>query len=94
MTSDPPTKWNPRYVCYARSHGKTPEEMREHDRDQWPGGAAVGFILWSNQKLREWCDLKGYRLTACGHNDTILLDADWQEYDRWLDETTRVKETP
>jgi hypothetical protein len=28
------TDFQPRYIAYARDHGRTPEEMREHDRNK------------------------------------------------------------
>jgi hypothetical protein len=45
--------WNPRYVVYARAHGLTPEAMRDHDREAWPGGRAAGFILWFSRMREE-----------------------------------------
>ncbi len=45
--------YNSRYVEYARSHGKSPEEMLEADRVKYPGGSMCGFILWNTERLRE-----------------------------------------
>ena len=47
-------RWNPRYVAYARAHGRTPEEMRAHDEKAWPGGRACGFILWMSEQWARW----------------------------------------
>jgi len=53
--NDGATSWNPRYVAYAKAHGKTPDAMMEHDRDAWPGGCMCGFILWmSEQEMAFW----------------------------------------
>ena len=47
-------KWNPRYVCYAKAHGRTPEEQMAHDKVEHPGGCMCGFILWLGAKWDEW----------------------------------------
>lgn len=46
-------RWNPRYVAFARAHGRTPEEQAQFDDTKWPGGCMVGFQLWISQQLRE-----------------------------------------
>lgn len=45
---------NPRFVAYAKAHGKTADEMLEHDREAWPGGCMCGFILWMSEKKQEF----------------------------------------
>lgn len=40
---------NPRYLQYARAHGRSGEEQLAHDKEAWPGGAMCGFILWMKQ---------------------------------------------
>lgn len=45
---------NPRYVAYARAHGRTPEAMRTHDRTRWPGGIMAGYIVWIGEQWRRW----------------------------------------
>lgn len=47
-------EWNPRYVAYAAAHHKTPEAMREHDIEAWPGGRMAGFILWISEHWSRW----------------------------------------
>jgi hypothetical protein len=37
---------NPRYLAYCRAHGHTWQEQQVLDEENWPGGRAVGFILW------------------------------------------------
>jgi hypothetical protein len=45
--------WNPRYVCYAKANGRTPEAQREHDRREWPGAAACPIILWLRRREQD-----------------------------------------
>lgn len=33
-------QWNPYYMAFARVHGRTPDEQREHD------ATMTGFIVW------------------------------------------------
>lgn len=40
------TMYNPRFVSYARSHGRTVEEQLAHDSEEFPGGCMCGFILF------------------------------------------------
>ncbi|MCA3266181.1 MAG: hypothetical protein ING19_08940 [Azospirillum sp.] len=47
------TEWNPRYVQYARAHGRTPEDQSRQDAMDWPGGPNAGFVLWHKERLRE-----------------------------------------
>lgn len=43
--SDKKTEWNPRYVAFAASQDRTPEEQKAHDAPK--GGARnVDFIIW------------------------------------------------
>lgn len=41
--------WNPRFVWYAQSQGRSPEEQLEHDAARYPGGKMAGFILWISE---------------------------------------------
>lgn len=45
---------NPRYIAYAKTHGRTPKKQLEYDREQYPGGCMCGFILWISKNLREF----------------------------------------
>lgn len=46
---------NPRYVAYAKAHGRTLDEMMDNDRRAYPGGCMCGFILWISQmKQKFW----------------------------------------
>jgi hypothetical protein len=48
----PTTPHNPRYVLYAKAHGKSPEDMLKHDKEVWPGGCMCGFIIWIGKQER------------------------------------------
>lgn len=60
MTTEQPKKWNPRYVEYARAHGKTVEEMLifwERVRGGEEKRGDVDFYpLWCRQKIQDFCD--------------------------------------
>jgi len=47
-------KFNPRYVAYAKAHGRSPQAMLEHDDIQWPGGIMCGFILWVHEMKKKF----------------------------------------
>ena len=73
---------NPRWVNYARVHGRTSDEQLAHDRVRWPGGSMCGFILWNNARLREFAQTAsnaGFFLH--GH----LIEDGHVAYDAWLD---------
>lgn len=67
MCPDCRPKWNPRYVHYARVHGRTPEEQAEHDKERWPGGHMVGFILWMSHVTRPFATDTGLRAGFDAH---------------------------
>jgi len=71
--------WNPRYVCYARAHGREPQAMLDYDRDRFPGGSMSGFVVWNGDKWKEFANKFHPKtppeLRQCYHGD---------EYDRWL----------
>jgi len=75
-------EWNPRFVCYARSNGKTPEEMIEHDREEYAGGCMLGFVLWNTQKWREFIALTGI-------DSYYKSQEDHDNYDKWLEKETQ-----
>lgn len=74
--------WNPRYVAYAAAHGREPEDMLEHDREAWPGGQMVGFILWMGWAWVAWAQETGHPRArdACA----LLSLADHRAFDAWL----------
>lgn len=47
-------KFTARYTAYATAHGNTPEQQLTADRVRWPGGHMAGFIVWIDEKWREF----------------------------------------
>ena len=45
-------EWNPRYVAYAKVHGKTPEEMAVQEKNNHSR-----FIAWIGEKWRNFDNL-------------------------------------
>ena len=43
--------YQPRFVAYARYHGRTPAQQLEHDQGQYSGGCMAGFICWISTQL-------------------------------------------
>jgi hypothetical protein len=78
--------WNPRFVWYAKAHGRTPEEQAKQDEKDWPGGCMVGFSQWIQRKRDELCAFYGVKggdlrniIGHCG-------DKDFQKvFDQWLE---------
>jgi hypothetical protein len=64
--------WNPRYVAYAKAHGRTPDEQLRHD------GSMAGFINWIAHQWTDYCQSRGlppgYQYTESLHED----------FDAWL----------
>lgn len=48
-----PAEWNPRYLNYARAHGRTPDEQLAFDEIIWKGGRCTGFLLWNRERIGE-----------------------------------------
>lgn len=72
-------RWNPRYVAYAKAHGRTPEEMGAHDEAARPTACMLEFILWNDARIAEWCKERGYR------RDGAVVGEDRQaDYSAWL----------
>lgn len=40
---------NPRFIAYAKAHGRSGTAQLVHDRKAWPGGVMCGFILWMSK---------------------------------------------
>ena len=54
--TDAPTAgaWNPRYVLYAQSQGRTPHAQLDADRAAWPVADMLGFLRWMGERQREF----------------------------------------
>jgi hypothetical protein len=72
---------NPRYICYARAHGRDPEAMLQHDTDAWPGGCMAGFIGWIGEQWRTW-------RTETEAPEPPFSDSQHAAFDQWLQERT------
>lgn len=72
--------YQPRYVAYAKAHGKTPDGMMAHDDKRWPGGCMTGFILWMAEKTGQYARATGRR------RGNIELEAEIRttKFDQWL----------
>lgn len=72
---------NPRYVNYARANGNTPEEQKAVDAKRWPGGHAVGFTQWNNERIFEYCKAHPEYTGVPNGRPTFLSH---EHYDAWL----------
>lgn len=75
-------RWNPRYVAYATAHGREPEDMLEHDREAWPGGQMVGFMVWMSRAWSTWAEATGHPLGR--DTGAYRSRADHDAFDAWL----------
>jgi len=84
-------KWNPRYGCYAKAHGRLPEKQLEQDKEDWPGGCMVGFILWNTKKLMEFAKVSpnSFYWSAFYKKDPPRL-LDGIAYDAWLPKNLKL----
>jgi hypothetical protein len=86
-----PPRLNPRYVCYMRSRGFEPAQLeahREAEDARWPGGRAVGFMLWMAQAYKTWAASRGFTKSQDGYHPHELalaaLNFDYTLFDAWL----------
>lgn len=53
-------QFQPRFVAYAKAHGREPQAQLDHDSKRWPGGCMCGFICWIGERkaafLKVWPD--------------------------------------
>lgn len=68
---------NPRWLNYARVHGRSSDEQLAHDKKRWPGGLMCGFSLWGRARIQEFGKLRPDCFMASG-----LIDH--PAYDAWL----------
>jgi hypothetical protein len=48
MSKDP--NYNSRYLAYCKSNNNTPDQQKQIDLVDWPGGKMTGFILWMKEQ--------------------------------------------
>lgn len=71
------SEMNPRYLCYCTAHGKSPDEMFEHDKARWPGGVMAGFICWITQQWGDWkAENNAFNLP--------IGEVEHKKFDQWL----------
>lgn len=70
--------FNPRWLAYAKAHGKTPKEMLRADREKYQGGQMAGYIVWATGKWQEWRKERNYP------SEMPLCDEDIKAFDAWL----------
>jgi len=75
---------NPRYILYAKAHGKTGEEMLAYDKERLPGACMMEFSFWIQAQWRLW--RKRNQLSW----DAPLSDVDHKCFDTWLYEAVEA----
>ena len=50
---------NPYYLAYCEAHGRTPDEMKAHDRKRFPGGCMADYMIWNQNKWSEFAKAHG-----------------------------------
>lgn len=77
MTRNNLRDWNPRYVNYARAHGRTPEGMLAFDKQRLPGACMMEFIFWNRARIVDFSKAHPECFIAGGLKDH-------EAYDEWL----------
>lgn len=77
QTAEDAQEFNPRFVAFARSEGKTPGRKLSELKERRTG-TMMPFILWISDKWTEWKKLNGRDSFA--HVST----ADHAAFDKWL----------
>lgn len=72
--------YQPRYLAYCASQGRSPEAQLAHDRQEFPGGVMCGYILWIGAQWAAWDRLVGWPKGA-PHSEP-----EHQQFDAWLAE--------
>lgn len=65
-----------RYKAYAAAHGMSAEQMQEHDKFFTPNACAMNFMLWAQEKLKQYRNETGFTKFAS--------EQDHKDYDLWL----------
>ena len=75
MSQPSPNAYQFRYLAYCAALGRTPEEQLAHDRQRYPGGSMVGYIVWISNQWARFEDMHQRHLQRTLHH---------AEFDRWL----------
>jgi len=79
------SQWNPRFVAYAKAHGRTPEEQAKQDEKDWPGGCMVGFSQWIQARRDALCESLGAKGGDLRNIIGLPGVDDFQKtFDKWL----------
>ena len=73
--TNPRGEYNPRFVNYARVHGRSPDDMPSD----------YSFIEWVRERWAEWKSLDDNRQYCIGHN---VGSEGHRLFDEWLDKWT------
>lgn len=80
--SEKKSEWNSRYIQYCRVNGElNPNRMLENDSERYPGGKMCGFILWVQNKWRQWYEFIGIGKLSVYEQ---RLYQDHAAFDKWL----------
>lgn len=71
------SEWNPRYVNYARAHGRDPDAMLAFDKERHPLACMMEFVFWNSDRLRDFSKVSPESFVADGIRDHAA-------YDEWL----------
>lgn len=72
-------EYQSRFVAYCKAQGREPEAQLDHDRILWPGGHMAGYMLWIEERWKEWFAAENIRRSQC-----VLSDKDHVHFDLWL----------
>lgn len=70
--------WNPYFLAYCESEGRTPTAQLALDRVRFPGGLMAGFMLWIQARWAEFRKAHGINPRA------DLAEADHEAFGKWL----------
>lgn len=75
-------EWNPRYVAWATSQGRTPEEQHARERGDDSVSTLSAFSRWILERWDEWRALRG--LKPRGIDRDYLTPEQHADFDAWV----------
>lgn len=87
------SRLNPRYVCYAKAHGRSPDAMFEADDARYPGGRMAGFMIWIRGQWHEYRTAHGISPNAPVSNEQHDHFNTWLEA-KMSDPLERIRQHP